>query len=67
MVTLDKIEKLTKKDSNKKINAKPDNKAEDHKKEKLITSQESSLCVHVCVCRLFTKKRKKIIIINYSI
>ena len=46
----------TEKDSNKKINAKPDNKAEDHKKEKLITSQESSLCVHVCVCRLFTKK-----------
>ena len=32
------------KDSNKKINAKPDNKAEDHKREKLITSQESSLC-----------------------
>ena len=44
----------TEKDSNKEINTKTDNKAEDHKRRKLITSQESSLCVRVC--RLFTKK-----------
>ena len=47
----------TEKDSNKKINAKPDNKAEDHKKEKLITSQESSLCVHVCVSFVYEKRK----------
>ena len=46
----------TEKDSNKEINTKTDNKAEDHKRRKLITSQESSLCVRVC--RLFTKKFK---------
>ena len=45
----------TEKDSNKKINTKTDNKAEDHKRRKLITSQ-GALCVCVCVCRLFTKK-----------
>ena len=50
----------TEKDSNKKINTKTDNKAEDNKtkrKEKLLTSPESSLRVRVCVVCLRKKKR----------
>ena len=48
----------TEKDSNKEINTKTDNKAEDHKRRKLITSQESSLCVRVCVCVVCLRKNK---------
>ena len=48
----------TEKDSNKEINTNTDNKAEDHKRRKLITSQESSLCVCVCVCVVCLRKNK---------